>query len=194
MTKTNPRKIRGPWTDGYVLDVHSTGSVLVGYDEYGLSQFDTTRTEIGELLYRLKYKTDVSALANIGEASERFIRSWRITFDLIVPVPPTRVRRVQPLHQICDELGKRFRVPVMKASIKKISGAAELKNLHEFEDRRRLLEHAVTADRRLVEGRSVLLVDDLVRSGATMNAVAEALTTAGASSVYAFALTQTRRV
>jgi len=82
----------------------------------------------------------------------------------------------------------------VKAAIKKISGAAELKNLHEFEDRRRLLENAVTADRRLVEGRSVLLVDDLIRSGATMNAVAEALTTAGASSVYAFALTQTRRV
>ena len=194
MTKTNPRKIRGPWTDGYVLDVHSTGSVFVGYDEFGHSQFDTIRTEIGELLYRLKYKTDVSALADIGEASERFIRSWRIKFDLIVPIPPTRARRVQPLHQMCDELGKRFHVPVVKAAVKKTRGAAELKNLHEFKDRRRVLADAVAADRRLVEGRSVLLVDDLIRSGATMSTVAEALSTAGASSVYAFALTQTRRV
>src|SRR3989304_3715015 len=117
MAKTNPRKIRGPWTDGYVLDVHSTGSVFVGYDEFGHSRYDTTRTEIGELLYRLKYKTDVSALADIGEASARFIRSWRITFDLIVPVPPTRARRGQPLPQIFDELGKRVRVPVGEAAI-----------------------------------------------------------------------------
>ena len=194
MTKTNPRKVRGPWTDGHVLDVHSTGSDFVGYDEFGHAQFNTTRTEIGELLYRLKYKADASALVDIGEASERFIRSWRIKFDLIVPVPPTRARKVQPLHQICDELGKRFRVPVVKAAVKKTSGAAELKNLHEFEARRRVLKNSVTADRRLVEGRRVLLVDDLIRSGATMSAVAEAITTAGASSVYAFALTQTRQV
>jgi predicted amidophosphoribosyltransferase len=193
MTKTNPRKIPGPWTDGYVLDVHSTGSDFVGYDEFGHAQFVTTRTEIGDLLYRLKYKADASALADIGEASERFIRSWRIKFDLIVPVPPTRVRKIQPLHQICDELAKRFRVPVVKAAVKKTSGAAELKNLYEFEARRRVLKDSVTTDRRLVEGRSLLLVDDLIRSGATMSAVAEAITTAGASFVYAFALTQTRQ-
>ncbi|MBI3811401.1 MAG: ComF family protein [Nitrospirae bacterium] len=193
MTKTNPRKIRGPWTDGYVLDIHSTGSVFAGYDEFGHERFDTTRTEIGELLYRLKYKADASALADIGEASERFIRSWKIKFDLIVPVPPTRARKVQPLHQICEELGKRFRVPVVKAVVKKTSGTAELKNLHEFEARSRVLKDSVTADRRLVGGRRVLLVDDLIRSGATMSAVAEAITTAGAPCVYAFALTQTRQ-
>jgi len=37
------------------------------------------------------------------------------------------------------------------------------------------------------------LVDDLYRSGATLNAVTEAVLTSGASSVYALALTQTRK-
>lgn len=41
VTKTNPRKIDGPWADGRVLDLDSTGSEFLGYDEYGQEQFDT---------------------------------------------------------------------------------------------------------------------------------------------------------
>jgi adenine/guanine phosphoribosyltransferase-like PRPP-binding protein len=40
----------------------------------------------------------------------------------------------------------------------------------------------------------VLLVDDLIRSGATLGAVAAALAEAGAQTIFAFALTKTRRV
>ena len=46
VTKSNPRKIDGPWADGRVLDLHSTGSEFLGYDEYGHEQFDTRRTEV----------------------------------------------------------------------------------------------------------------------------------------------------
>jgi competence protein ComFC len=65
VTKIHPRKIDGPWADGRVLDLHSTGSEFLGYDEYGHEQFDTRRTEVGDLLYRLKYRNDLSALEEI---------------------------------------------------------------------------------------------------------------------------------
>ena len=175
MTKINPRKIDGPWTDGRVLDLHSTGSEFVGYDEYGHEQFDTRRTEVGELLYRLKYRSDASALDEIGATAEDFIRSWGVTFDEVVPAPPTRFRRVQPLHQIADELSTRFGVPVVKAITKKAAGAAELKNLREYHERHAVLEGALTVDARNIAGKRVLLVDDLIRSGATLSAVARAL-------------------
>ena len=123
VTKSNPCKIDGPWADGRVLDLHSTGSEFLGYDEYGHEQFDTRRTEVGELLYRLKYRNDASALEEIGTVAEQFIRSWRIEFDVIVPAPPTRTRRVQPLHQITEELSRRFDVPVVKAVSKNAAGA-----------------------------------------------------------------------
>lgn len=194
MTKINPRKIDGPWADGRVLDLHSTGSEFLGYDEFGHEQFDTRRTEVGELLYRLKYRTDASALEEIGAIAEKFIRAWRVTFDVIVPAPPTRSRRVQPLHQIADELAKRFRVPVVKAISKKAARAAELKNLREYHEREAVLEGALTVDARSIAGKRVLLLDDLIRSGATLSAVARALGEAGAATVFAFALTKTRRV
>ena len=194
MTKINPRKIDGPWADGRVLDLHSTGSEFRGYDEYGHEQFETRRTETGELLYRLKYRSDASALEEIGAVAEKFIRSWGISFDVIVPAPPTRARRVQPLHQIAGELAKRFRVPVAKAVSKKAGGAAELKNLREYHEREAVLEGALTVDARNIAGKPVLLLDDLIRSGATLSAVARALIDAGAATVFAFALTKTRRV
>ncbi|HEX7809237.1 MAG TPA: phosphoribosyltransferase family protein [Thermoanaerobaculia bacterium] len=194
MTKTNPRKIDGSWADGRVLDLHSTGSEFLGYDEYGHEQFDTRRTEVGDLLYRLKYRNDASALEEIGAVAEKFIRSWRIKFDVIVPAPPTRTRRVQPLHQIADELARRFNVPVVKAVSKNATGAAELKNLREFHEREAVLKGALTVNGRAIAGKRVLLVDDLIRSGATLGAVAAALGNAGAAIIFAFALTKTRRV
>jgi hypothetical protein len=33
VTNINPRKIEGPWSDGRVLDLHSSGSEFLGYDE-----------------------------------------------------------------------------------------------------------------------------------------------------------------
>src|SRR3954452_16941712 len=155
MTTVNSRKIDGPWADGRVLDLHSTGSEFIGYDEYGHEQFDTRRTEVGELLYRLKYRLDASALEEIGNVSEKFIRSWRVTFDVIVPAPPTRTRRVQPLHQIADELARRFSVPVVKAVSKKAAGAAELKNLREFHERQAVLKDALVVNGRLIAGKRV---------------------------------------
>jgi predicted amidophosphoribosyltransferase len=194
VTNINPRKIDGPWADGRVLDLHSSGSEFLGHDEFGREQFDTRRTEVGELLYRLKYRNDASALAEIGAVAEKFLRSWRIDFDVIVPAPPTRSRRVQPLHQIADELSRRFDVPVVKAVSKKAAGAAELKNLREFHERQAVLQGALVVNGRAITGKRVLLVDDLIRSGATLGAVAAALTEAGAAIIYAFALTKTRRV
>jgi competence protein ComFC len=52
MVKTSPKKLKGPWEDGYALDIHTISSEFIGHNEFGHPQFDTKRTEIGELLYR----------------------------------------------------------------------------------------------------------------------------------------------
>jgi predicted amidophosphoribosyltransferase len=192
MARINPRKINGCWTDGFVLDLHSTSSTLLGYNDIGHPEFETTRTELGELLYRLKYKGDETATAEIVETAEAFIRSWGVQFSLILPVPPTRNRRIQPVWRIADELGKRFGVPVMKGAVRKGKQLPELKNVYDFDERRKLLEGAYIVRRPAVEGQRVLIFDDLYRSGATLKAVTEAVLGSGASAVYALALTRTR--
>ncbi len=49
--QNEPSQDRRSWADGRVLDFHSTGSEFPGHDEFGREQFDTHRTEVGELLY-----------------------------------------------------------------------------------------------------------------------------------------------
>ncbi len=82
----------------------------------------------------------------------------------------------------------------MKAVSKKAAGAAELKNLREFHERQAVLKDALVVNGRLIAEKRVLLLDDLIRSGATLGAVAAALSQAGAAIIFAFALTKTRRV
>lgn len=67
-----------------------------------------------------------------------------------------------------------------------------LKDIHDPEARRELLDGAFEADRAEVNGKGILLIDDLYRSGATANAVTIALIAAGASRVYFLAATRTR--
>ena len=148
---------------------------------------------MGELLYRLKYKADQTALTEIADTAEKFLRTWGVVFSIIVPVPPTRVRRIQPLFQVVDELGKRMVVPVTRTSLRKKRQIPELKNVYDLEERRRLLESAFAVNQLEILGRNILVIDDLYRSGATLNAVAETLRNSGASAVYALALTQTRK-
>lgn len=69
----------------------------------------------------------------------------------------------------------------------------ELKSVHDYHERIALLEDAYTVKTRSLEGKNVLLVDDLYRSGATLNAISLVLQSqGGAARVYVLALTRTR--
>ena len=48
--RTDPRHIPGCWDEGFALDLHTLESEFIGYDEYGHAQFDTRRSELGDLL------------------------------------------------------------------------------------------------------------------------------------------------
>jgi predicted amidophosphoribosyltransferase len=90
-------------------------------------------------------------------------------------------------------LGERLQLPVLEDAIRRTKQYAELKNVQDPDERRRLLDGAFEVIPVRVRGHRLLLLDDLYRSGATMNAIGEALVSAGAEMVYALALTQTRR-
>jgi predicted amidophosphoribosyltransferase len=69
----------------------------------------------------------------------------------------------------------------------------QLKDVFDYHERIKLLENVHNVTSTALRGKSVLHVDDLYRSGATLNAVTEALRTKGkVSAVYAFAPTRTR--
>lgn len=72
-------------------------SVYLGPNEFGHHSYDTTRSEIGELLYRLKYKSDLSAADLTVATASDYLLPHRRHFDVIVPVPPSNNRAVPPV-------------------------------------------------------------------------------------------------
>lgn len=192
MANINPMRIPGRWRQGYVLDYHTLSSEFLGYDEFGHGVFDTKRSDIGELLYRLKYRSDKTVLDAIVDETLKFIETWKPSISVIVPVPPSKNRAFQPVMEISKALSNRLGIPYCEDCIIKSRATPELKNVYDYNERIRLLETAFTINKPLKDA-SVLLFDDLYRSGATLNAITEALYNKGqVIHVYALALTRTR--
>lgn len=191
--KTSPIRIPGNWRQGFALDYHTLHSQFVGHDEFGHPIFDTQRSEIGELLYRLKYKADRSVAGEMAEAAAGFVRRWKIEPDLILPVPPSKRRSFQPILLLANELAAKLRVPMCSDCVTKFKSTPEVKNIYEYDKRVAALENAFNIKKSKVQGRIVLLFDDLFRSGATMDALTKTLIEKGeVVDVYALAVTRTR--
>src|SRR6266849_1089685 len=110
MVQFKPLKIPGRWRDGYALDYQTIKSEFVGYDEFGHPRFDTTRTEIGELLYKLKYLRDQSTVKELVDSASNFVAGRKPGIDAIVPVPPSAARAIQPVFTLGQAIASQLNV------------------------------------------------------------------------------------
>ncbi len=166
---------------------------MIGYNEFGHPEFDTQRSPLGELVYRLKYKGDKNGIPFIVEAVASFLQGRAIQADVIVPMPPSRLQRsYQPVIEIASALSSAVKIALDTTSLKKTKTTPQMKDIGDYSERVAALDTAFTVSKDL-EGKRVLLIDDLLQSGATMNVVAQALKKQGqVKAVYAIALTRTR--
>lgn len=188
----NPQKIEGPWRHGIVLDWHTVDSKVIGQNEYGHLIFDNTRSEIGELLYQFKYRANLGALEKLLALATARLVSAKGKFDLVLPVPPSNPTRTVT-RQIAAGLASSLAAGTSTTALTKVRATDELKSVTDVERRKELLAGVFAADPGQTQGKRVLLVDDLYRSGATLAAATEAVYAQGrAQAVYVFAVTRTR--
>jgi competence protein ComFC len=162
-------KLEGNWAKGFAYDVHTLGSVYQGLDEFGHKRYDTTRTEMGGLVYKLKYRNDKSVTKEIVDLLSKYKGIGK--FDAIIPAPSSnKSRSYQPADEIALELGKRMGVNVLIGFLEKKEDSKELKNITDPEERIQELKKAIfISSERNISGQKVLLLDDLYRSGATLS-------------------------
>ena len=192
-----PREIQGNWRAGYVLDFHTISSspLLDG-------KFDTKRTEIGELVFQVKYRYDRSKIQPIAEIAAKFVKEkfivngYRVLpyLDTIIPIPPSDANRpFQPVPEIAAKIGEILDVPVTSDYLIKVKKIPPLKTLQGQENRRKQLHGAFAVQATAEEYRCVLLFDDIYRSGETLTEVTDVLHKQGhISRVLVLTLTQTR--
>jgi len=190
----DPQKLSGKWDLGYALDLHTIKSEFLGYNSYGHPEFDTTYTELGDLLKKAKYREVKSALDAIAKTAISFIQSRDWSIDCIVPVPPSNMsRKYQPVFEIADRISSAIEKPVCIDCVTKVTVTPELKGIHDYAAREKILKDAFSVDKKKTRNKVILLLDDLYRSGATMNVIAKALREEGsARKVYVLTITKTR--
>lgn len=107
--------------------------------------------------------------------------------DCLCFVPMTkRAKRLRGYNQaelLARELSKRLNLPVLKDAVVKKKDSKVQKTLG-FKDRLENLRGCFTAYKNKVEGRTIILVDDVLTTGATAEAVTAELLKKGAKCVY----------
>lgn len=192
MVAIHPQKIAGKWKSGVALDFHTTSSVPIGHNEFGHMQYDTVRPEIAELLYQLKYQGNQAAASPIIAAAAGYLEPHRDKFDLMIPVPPSTVRAVQPLFVLANGIGVAISLPVVNC-INTTRAATQLKGVTDPARRKELVKGLYAVDASKTAGKKILLFDDLFRSGTTMNEITEMLMAQGqAANVNVLTITKTR--
>ena len=144
---------------------------------------------VREAVHALKYN-HLSALARpMGEIMAAYVEAEALPVDMVVPVPLFgRRRRLRGYNQsalLAREVARLCGLPLAERGLARRRDTPPQARSVDAEARRRNVAGAFAAAPRRVEGRRVLLIDDVMTTGATLDACAQALRQAGAASVWA---------
>ncbi|MCX7834624.1 MAG: phosphoribosyltransferase family protein, partial [bacterium] len=157
--------------------------------------FHTVRSEIGEAVYRFKYCSDHSQLHRIAEVAASFLqRQYFIhRVSAVVPIPPSEYRSFQPVVELAKAIAQKLRIEFYQNVLVRTRSGTSLKNIDDPEQRQKELKGAFSVNSQLLARKNVLLVDDLYRSGSTLNEATNVLHSQGnVSYVYVITMTKTR--
>jgi ComF family protein len=144
-------------------------------------------------IHRLKYKGDMTLADLLAQPMLAMLYSLSWAVDLVVPVPIGASRRAERGYNQAALLalpialgsGVSYRVKALQKTRDTRSQVGL-----SISQRRENVMNAFHASRNLVQDRKVLLIDDVMTSGATIEACTRALLEAGAEEVYGLTLAQ----
>ena len=138
-------------------------------------------------IHRLKYKRDISLGDTFAAPLAKLVLSLDWPLDLIVPMPLSRSRHTQRGYNQAALLARPLAwlsgVACRENAVIRSKDTTSQVGLS-LEERRLNVKNAFVASSKFVKGRTVLLVDDVMTTGATMDACALALLEGGATDVY----------
>lgn len=146
---------------------------------------------VRKAIHSLKYKGDISLGEILSRPMIELVERLGWNFDLLTPVPISLARKKRRGYNqasiLALPLALGCAVNYLPGALVKVQNTPSQVGLTAVQ-RRENVRQAFQARPDLVLGKTVLVVDDVTTSGATMHACAEALLRAGARQVYGLTL------
>jgi ComF family protein len=147
---------------------------------------------VREAIHQLKYKNLRSLAQPLALLLQDYLQKNPLPAQFLVPVPlhakRIKERGYNQSELLARELGKLVRLPVVNDALIRSRYVLPQAKTTSVEERRRNVKQAFNCVNSQFLGASVLLIDDVSTSGATLDACATALKSSGATSVWGLVL------
>lgn len=147
-------------------------------------------SNVQNLLHRFKYKGQSAIGLELGKAFAQILvdKNWFADVDVIVPIPlhPSKEMRrgYNQSAYIADGMGEVFDVKVRNHALKRLVASESQTRKSRFDRAENVDRVFDVVDINSIRGKNVLLVDDVVTTGATLEAAGHAILHAGANRLY----------
>jgi ComF family protein len=160
-------------------------------DIYSWAEYEGS---LRKAIHNLKYKQDIGLGDFFAPYLISIIEKKRCLIDLVIPVPISKTRlKTRGFNQstlLSTPIARYFSLEHSRNSLIRVKETESQTHLS-AEDRLINMEDAFYGNPAKLKGRKVLLVDDIVTTGATMNSCAKAMLEAGAEQIYGISIAKT---
>lgn len=147
-----------------------------------------------DAIHQLKYRRRRRMAGPLGELLVPFARPHAATLDAIIPIPMHAARYAErgfnQAELIAQTVAAGVQIPCLGSSITRVRATAQQAKLN-AQERQQNMRGAFAWKGGTPPAR-VLLIDDVLTTGATMDACAQTLREAGSREVYGLALARSR--
>lgn len=148
------------------------------------------------VLLSLKYHRDLAMGLGLAQKLQRFLSTQEWEVDAVVPVPLAQQRLMQRGYNQVDlfarPLALAHQADYLPVALQRQKETASQVGLS-VDERFNNMRAAFKAQQEMVKGKRIALLDDVMTTGATLSAAAQALRESGASHVYALTIARTVR-
>lgn len=147
--------------------------------------------EFQQLIHSLKYQKKFKAGIFLGRVMGEFykdkISDWNI--DVIIPIPLHRLKKLNrgynQSYYIASGLSRVTLLPVLNKVVIRQKNTSSQTNMNLKEREENISNAFKVKHSRMIESKNILLVDDVITTGSTINECGKVLKEAGAAKIYA---------
>lgn len=142
---------------------------------------------IRNAIHDLKYRKNIALGASLSKPLVRLFHQYNWPIDLVTPVPLGKERQRQRGYNqaalLAQPLAHDLQLPYNPNILRRVKETQSQVDLS-FAERQSNVKDAFQAIHQSIQGKEILIIDDVTTSGSTINACADALMKAGTKAVY----------